>query len=58
MSITKRLGLLGTLAAALVMGLAACQTSGTMTSLVTDKGENLHHGSPSLRARAPSPPSS
>ena len=41
MSITKRLGLLGTLAMALVMGLAACQTSGTMTSLVTDKGENF-----------------
>ncbi len=39
MSITKRLGLLGTLAVALVMGLAACQTAGTMTSLVTDKGE-------------------
>ena len=39
MSITERLGLLGTLAVALVMGLAACQTSGTMTSLVTDKGE-------------------
>ena len=41
MSITKRLGLLGTLAVALVTGLAACQTSGTMTSLVTDKGENF-----------------
>ena len=39
MSVTKRLGLLGTLAVALVMGLAACQTSGTMTSLVTDTGE-------------------
>ncbi len=39
MSVTKRLGLLGTLAVALVLGLAACQTSGTMTSLVTDTGE-------------------
>ena len=39
MSVTKRLGLLGTLAVALVMGLAACQTSGTMTSLVTDTRE-------------------
>ena len=39
MSITRTLGLLGTLAIALVVGLAACQTSGTVTSLVTDTGE-------------------
>ena len=41
MSIARKLGVLGTLAVALAMGLVACQTSGTMTSLVTDKGENF-----------------
>ena len=39
MSITMRIAAAGALIAALVMGLAACQTSGTVTSLVTDKGE-------------------
>ena len=37
MSIIRNLGLLGTLAVALVMGLAACQTSGTMTTIATDE---------------------
>ena len=42
MSITKRIGLLSTLAVALVMGLAGCKTSGTVTSLVTAKGEDTY----------------
>ena len=41
MSFTAKFGVLGALIAALAMGLAACQTSGTMTPLVTDKGENF-----------------
>ena len=39
MSITTKLGALGAATVALVMGLAACQTSGTVTSLFTDTGE-------------------
>ena len=39
MSITAKLGALGAAIVALVMGLSACQTSGTVTSIVTDKGE-------------------
>ena len=39
MSITTKLGALGAAAIALVMGLAACQTAGTVTSLFTDTGE-------------------
>ena len=39
MSITAKLGALGAAIVALVMGLAACQTSGTVTTIVTDKGE-------------------
>ena len=39
MGIARKLGVLGTLAVALAMGLAACQTSGTVTSFVTDTGE-------------------
>ena len=39
MSITAKLGALGVMIVALVMGLSACQTSGTVTSIVTDKGE-------------------
>ena len=39
MSTTAKLGALGAAIVALAMGLAACQTSGTVTSIVTDKGE-------------------
>ena len=39
MNITAKLGALGAAIVALVMGLSACQTSGTVTSIVTDKGE-------------------
>ena len=39
MSIATKLGALGAATIALVMGLAACQTSGTVTSLVTHTGE-------------------
>ena len=37
----KKVGVIGAVIAAAAMGLAACQTSGTMTSLVTDKGEQF-----------------
>ena len=39
MSITAKVGALGTAIVVVAMGLAACQTSGTVTSLVTDTGE-------------------
>ena len=59
MSIAARLGAVGALIAVLVMGLSACQTQGTVTSIASDEADVTlpRPGSPSPKATAPSPPS-